>query len=282
MSKRLLPADPIDGATQAIRAADGLLICAGAGIGVDSGLPDFRGNEGFWRAYPALAASGVAFTAIASPAAFERDPTRAWGFYGHRLALYRRTVPHAGFALLKSWSDRLEHGAAIYTSNVDGQFQRAGFADKRVCECHGSIHHLQCSEPCSDAIWTTGALEPELDIADCRMTNALPRCPSCDALARPNILMFGDGQWVEHREAGQEHALRNWMASVQRPAILEIGAGVAISTVRYFATRAAHDYRVPLIRINPQLGDLPAGAHGIALGALDGLQAIDARLGPGA
>ncbi len=48
-------------AVQWLRDADGLLITAGAGMGVDSGLPDFRGAEGFWRAYPALQAEGVCF-----------------------------------------------------------------------------------------------------------------------------------------------------------------------------------------------------------------------------
>lgn len=61
--------------------ADGLLITAG----VDSGLPDFRGTEGFWRAYPALARAQIRFEEIANPRAFARDPKLAWGFYGHRL-----------------------------------------------------------------------------------------------------------------------------------------------------------------------------------------------------
>ena len=37
---------------QIINEAEAILITAGAGMGVDSGLPDFRGNEGFWNAYP--------------------------------------------------------------------------------------------------------------------------------------------------------------------------------------------------------------------------------------
>ena len=84
-----------------IEQADGLLITAGAGMGVDSGLPDFRGAQGFWRAYPALGRARIAFERIASPAAFESDPGLAWGFYGHRLNLYRATVPHDGFHLLR-------------------------------------------------------------------------------------------------------------------------------------------------------------------------------------
>jgi NAD-dependent SIR2 family protein deacetylase len=76
--------NPVADAAALMREADGLLITAGAGMGVDSGLPDFRGNEGFWKAYPALAKAGLSFTSIACPDAFRRNPRQAWGFYGHR------------------------------------------------------------------------------------------------------------------------------------------------------------------------------------------------------
>lgn len=107
-----------------IAGADALVIAAGAGMGVDSGLPDFRGNVGFWKAYPALASDGVGFMDIASPAAFLEHPRRAWGFYGHRLALYRETVPHPGFGLLRKWGETKQNGYFVFTSNVDGHFQR--------------------------------------------------------------------------------------------------------------------------------------------------------------
>lgn len=72
-------------AAEYIDAADSLVTAAGAGIGVDSGLPDFRGKDGFWKAYPALGRSRTSFSEIASPDAFQTAPLRAWGFYGHRL-----------------------------------------------------------------------------------------------------------------------------------------------------------------------------------------------------
>ncbi len=62
-------------------------------MGVDSGLPDFRGAEGFWRAYPVMAKLGLSFEEMANPAWFQTDPHLAWAFYGHRLNLYRRTQP---------------------------------------------------------------------------------------------------------------------------------------------------------------------------------------------
>src|ERR1700739_1568777 len=123
----------------AIREADALLVTAGAGMGVDSGLPDFRGNAGLWRAYPGLAEAKRDFQSISNPRAFEDEPELAWGFYGHRLRLYRETEPHPGFAILKRWGERAERGAFVFTSNVDGHFQRAGFVEDRIEEHHGSV-----------------------------------------------------------------------------------------------------------------------------------------------
>lgn len=254
-----------------LRGADGLLIGAGAGIGVDSGLPDFRGDHGFWRAYPPLAAAGIRFVEIANPHSFDTHPELAWGFYGHRLALYRNTVPHAGFAILREIGARLPHGAFVFTSNVDGQFQRAGFDVERLVECHGSIHHLQCTGPCGDAIWPADTVDPIVNPATCLMTPPLPRCPHCDRLARPNILMFGDGRWLDDRTARQYERLDRWRRQVRRLVVVELGAGTDVPSVRSLC----EGQRAPLVRINPREPHVAAGTGvGIPLGALAALQAL--------
>ncbi len=258
-----------------IRDADGLLITAGAGIGVDSGLPDFRGPQGFWGVYPALGRARIAFEEIANPAAFASNARLAWGFYGHRLDLYRRTVPHAGFALLRRIAERLPQGAFVFTSNVDGQFQKAGFAADRVAECHGSIHHLQCIDGCHDGIWPADDFQPALDEEACLLRSDLPLCPRCGAIARPNILMFGDWGWLGQRSEGQEERLHAWLRGVDRLLVIEVGAGTNIPTVRRLGERL----RGPLIRINPSEPQLPSGKGvSIAAGGLAALRAIDACL----
>lgn len=230
-----------------IADADALIIGAGAGMGKDSGLPDFRGQEGLWQAYPALRHEGMRFEDIANPAAFARDPTLAWGFYGHRLKTYRATQPHAGFAALERIGRRLARGAFVFTSNVDGQFQQAGFAAEGICEAHGSILHLQCSGPCGNAIWPA-TFEPALDESRCRLASPLPRCPACAAVARPNILMFDDPYWLAWRTEMQWTRMQEWLAGVRNPVAVEIGAGGAIPTVRHFCETHGR----ALIRINPQ------------------------------
>ena len=122
--------------------------CAVAQEGVDSGLPTFRGDQGFWTAYPAY--RGRSLADVACPYTFTRDPELAWGFYGHRLNLYRQHPPHAGFAILRRWAETMSHGYFVLTSNVDGHFQQAGFDPERIYECHGSIHHLQCHAGCPE------------------------------------------------------------------------------------------------------------------------------------
>lgn len=252
--------DPIQRAARLIQEADGLLITAGAGMGVDSGLPDFRGDSGFWKAYPALARSGISFTSIANPEAFWRNQRQAWGFYGHRLGLYRATVPHAGFSILRRFAEKLPYGAFVVTSNVDGQFQKAGFDGSRILEIHGSIHHLQCCEPCDEATWPANNLVPVTDDAHCRWLGDLPTCPSCGKLARPNILMFGDDRWVAERQAIQRTYLEMWRARVERMVIIECGAGVDIPSIRRFSESQG----CPVIRINPRDSFLSEG-HGVSL-----------------
>lgn len=73
----------IEQAKRLIEDANAILITAGAGMGVDSGLPDFRGENGFWRAYPNLKAKGLRFEDMATPKLFQTNPSLAWAFYGH-------------------------------------------------------------------------------------------------------------------------------------------------------------------------------------------------------
>src|SRR5690606_21109669 len=143
--------------------AEALVVTAGAGMGVDSGLPDFRGKEGFWNAYPQFRRLGLNFSELARPIWFERDPRSAWGFYGHRLNLYIKTQPHSGFGLLLSFMDHCPRGGFVFTSNVDGQFQRAGFSGDRIVECHGSIHRLQRIDDQWFPTWDGSGIDVRVD-----------------------------------------------------------------------------------------------------------------------
>ncbi|MDQ5911508.1 MAG: hypothetical protein QG599_3606 [Pseudomonadota bacterium] len=260
-------------AAELLANADALLIGAGAGMGVDSGLATFRGNHGFWTAYPAY--QGQSFADIACPETFTDNPELAWGFYGHRLNLYRQAAPHAGFAILRRWAEAMPHGYFVMTSNVDGHFHRGGFPPERIYECHGSLQHLQCHEGCPDT-WPADAVQMDIDLQTFRARSALPRCPHCGALARPNLLMFCDCDWLDRRYTAQRRRYREWLETVQdrRLVAVELGAGTAIPTVRHTCEYAARR----LIRINPQDTQSPDQGVLLPVGALEGLTRLDAAM----
>ncbi len=274
--------DPYTLAAESIDRADALLVTAGAGMGVDSGLPDFRGNEGFWRAYPPLRRLGISFVEMANPTWFARDPELAWGFYGHRLALYRRTVPHEGFGVLARWIERAARRGFVFTSNVDGAFQRAGFPEDAVVECHGALDFLQCTRRCGVGIVPADGYEPDVDEATFRARPPLASCPGCGALARPNVLMFGDYDWDDDRTGAQEARLSAWLSALARDGarltVVECGAGTAVPTVRAMSERVAARLGGTLVRINVREPEVPRGHVGISAGARDALVSLEARL----
>ena len=358
------------------------------GFGVDSGLPDFRGDEGFWSAYPPMRRLGLSFVDCANPQWFDREPEFAWGFYGHRLQLYRDTEPHDGFHILLDWMRLADRGRGegngavrrraqfdytathpdelafkqgdiitvlsggedaedtpteedtttlsalgqylmtpaaaaaaafttaaaaataagsdlgwtkgrlesngqtgmfptnhtvgweetegthregfAFTSNVDGQLQKAGFPEDAVAECHGSIHHLQCTKgwKCDGVITPNVSqivVNPDTFKAD---LDTVPSCPSggtasCAApYARPNILMFGDGEWCGERTDDQMRRFQAWVRSVGdrglRAVVVEAGAGSTVPTVRMTSERLARGLDAPLIRINLRESEIPS------------------------
>jgi NAD-dependent SIR2 family protein deacetylase len=268
-------------ATRAIANAEALLICAGAGMGVDSGLPDFRGSEGFWKAYPPYAKLGLSFSSIANPEHFARDPSFGWGFYGHRTNLYRATRPHEGFSILRRWAERMPFGSFVYTSNVDDHFGKAGFDADRIVECHGSIEWWQCLAKCGAGIFPAEEPEIPVDPSTFRAGEPLPACPRCGGLARPNILMFGDWGWDSRRTAEQSLRLEHWLNGFdgEKFVAIEFGAGQAIPTVRRFSERAVGLFGGTLIRVNPREPEVPGGQIALPMGAVEALRAIEARLG---
>jgi NAD-dependent SIR2 family protein deacetylase len=270
----------VDRAAAVIARADALLVGAGAGMGVDSGLPDFRGTHGFWKAYPPYERLGLDFIALASPRWFAEDATLAWGFYGHRMELYRKTSPHDGFAILLRWFGRMKRGGFVVTSNVDGQFQRAGFASERIVEVHGSFAGMQCTRDCGIGIFPGDPITVEIDQENMRANRPLPTCPQCGTLARPNILMFDDWGWDSARTDEQTRRMHDWTESLghARLVIVECGAGRAVPTIRIACENVARHHRATLVRINTREPDVPTGHLSLPVRALDALRALDERL----
>jgi len=111
-------------------------------------------------------------------------------------------------------------------------FQKAGFDEDRIVECHGSIHYLQCVDTSvSSEIWPVPP-ETTFDVDDdLRLRNAMPTGPpGMSHPARPNILMFGDSSWLEDRTSEQTDRFIDFQSDSLKKGVrfvvIEIGAGI--------------------------------------------------------
>jgi NAD-dependent SIR2 family protein deacetylase len=265
-------------AAKIISEAESIIITAGAGMGVDSGLPDFRGDQGFWKAYPYYAAQGISFVDAATAKQFSSDPAFAWGFYGHRANLYQNTSPHDGFYCLKRWIQQYDKEYFVVTSNVDGQFQKAGFDENHLLEIHGSIHWLQCAHPCCRELWENHEIF-KVDTATMRASR-YPVCPFCDEVSRPNILMFDDSAWISDRKNLQLYKFRQLRErnKGRKTVVIEIGAGTAIPTIRNLSEEIGSETDSLIIRINPRKSEVTSPHISLPRGAMAAICEIDKSL----
>ncbi len=270
----------LERAASALRDAEALIIGAGAGMSVDAGIPAYRLNPATGTGPETQRDAPPALGALV-PMLFTVSPPIAWGRAGRQLMLFRGAAPHAGYPILRCWSERRPHGAFVLSSNVDGLFLAAGFGEQQVLEGHGSLHHLQCSTPCSGKVWSAAAYTPRFDPQTEAALPPLPRCPDCGAPARPNVFMFGDSHFATTRTDEQIRSFERWLSGVRgrRVAVVECGAGTAVPTIRRRCQALAAELGATLIRINLAEPDADAGILSIPLPALVALQQLDAALG---
>merc|ERR1719265_422307 len=125
-----------------------------------------------------------------------KSPEEFFGGNAQHVNLDHHLDERTSMKRLKSWS--------IFTSNIDGQFQRYGFDNARIMEPHGNFHYLQCSKRCSEDIWP---IVPAADLKSDEVSSVhVPRCRNCGAIARPAVKMgqdMEDHAWINSRIESQ-------------------------------------------------------------------------------
>ncbi|MEO7361136.1 MAG: Sir2 family NAD-dependent protein deacetylase, partial [Gemmatimonadaceae bacterium] len=164
------PAEALEVAARALRAAENVCVLTGAGISAESGVPTFRdAMTGLW--------ANVHPRDLATPDAFERQPDVVWSWYAMRAAQVRNTRPNAGHYALATLSTYVSH-FTLLTQNVDDLHRRAGHND--IVSLHGDLLRGRCSNGCNVTI----------DMCEAPAAYA-PRCAQCGALMRPDVVWFG-------------------------------------------------------------------------------------------
>ena len=240
--------------------AEGIVKLAGAGMGVDSGLPDFRGDSGLWTA------AKENFTKYSTARAFDDSPVTAWNFYIDRILSYGNIMPHRGFTNLLDLLKQHKKEYFVVTSNVDGHFQKAGYDPALIHEIHGDLRHTQCKNICSRNLYPMPKFQ-------CRLTSAddLPKCPNCQSILRPHVMMFSDPCFLwKNVDIGMDR-YDAWSYNKINVVGIEIGAGTAIPSIRYFG----QDRTTALMRVNLHESDVDRAQDiAIAASAVGGVDII--------
>lgn len=181
----------LDQAVAAALAADGsLVVVTGAGVSAESGVPTFRGEEGYWT----VGSRVYHPQELATHAAFRRMPEEIWRWYLYRLGVCRAAAPNAGHVALVELERALGDRFLLVTQNVDGLHQRAGSSRVRTYQIHGNIHFMRCAGAHGDEIVEIPGEIPGLGPDDPlpEAARGLLRCARCEGWTRPHVLWFDE------------------------------------------------------------------------------------------
>ena len=179
----------IEQLAELVRAADSVVALTGAGISVPSGIPDFRSpGTGLWE--------NVDPMEVAHIDAWRRDPKRFWSFYGARFTMLGDKEPNDAHRALVTL-ERAGRLDAVVTQNIDRLHERAGSRD--VVEVHGSIRTATCPQ--------CGRAHELVDVL-ALLEEGVPRCRSCGAVLKPDVVFFGELLPVGAMERATELAQR--------------------------------------------------------------------------
>jgi NAD-dependent deacetylase len=191
------PAHSVPALAPLLKAALGrpgrCLFLTGAGISAESGVPTFRGPEGYWL----VGSRNFHPQELATRAAFEAMPAAVWGWYLHRYRTCTQAQPNPAHHALVEAARLLGERFLLITQNVDGLHRRAGSPAEQTYEIHGNIAYVRCSAGCPglsplSALAESFPAELAAAAAKPRELPAAFHCNACGAPLRPHVLWFDE------------------------------------------------------------------------------------------
>ena len=227
-----------------------VLVLTGAGVSAESGVPTFRGKDGYWR--------NLDPTKLATPEAFARDPQLVWDWYRERRERIRNAQPNAAHEAIARLA-RATDEFLLVTQNVDDLHARAGIRAEKMVRIHGDIFITRCSRcefsylgrggspepPGAGAIQSqSGRLRSIAHTSDSDVD--LPLCPNCHALLRPGVVWFG-----EQMSRNELERVENFLDVGACDVVIVAGTTATFGYIIDCALRGSRD-GAELIEVNPE------------------------------
>ena len=208
-----------DTVAQKLKGSKKIVFVTGAGISQESGIPTFRGKDGYWRKYDPMK--------LASIDAFYDDPKLVWEWYEDRRKNILSVKPNEGHFAISQMEEFKD--VVVLTQNIDGLHQRSGSTN--VLELHGSIIRIKCTV-CD---FTDNITE--------NFESLPPKC-KCGSMLRPDVVWFG------------EHLLQNiWQNAIKEASICDVmiivGTSLVVSPANTLPVYAKQNGAI-LIEVNPE------------------------------
>ncbi len=191
----------------------------GAGISAESGIPTFRGAEGYW----VVGSRNYMPQEMATRERFDEAPEEVWRWYLYRFGVCRHAQPNDGHRALVALDRALGDRFHLVTQNIDGLHLRAGATPARTSCIHGDAAFVRCAEGCFP-----GKLPlPDMGVR----TGETPftaedrerlSCPHCGGGLRPHVLWFDE--YYDEENYRMQTALR---AASQASLLLVVGTSGA-------------------------------------------------------
>jgi len=247
-----------------------ILFITGAGISADSGLPTYRGVGGLYN--QGRTAEGYAIEECLSGSMFRSRPEITWKYMLQLGLAIAEHQPNDAHRIIAKWEKRLaEQGGkvVILTQNIDCYHQAAG--SENVYEFHGSLGTLDCTE----CAWSE-SFDLDTDILDRlkELQQTLPpRCPECNAVIRPRIVLF--------EEMLPRKVIEKFQREFDNGNGFDLVFSIGTSGMFPYITgpvRLAASKGIPTVEINPVESDLsPLVAFHLKMGAAEALRKLDGR-----
>ena len=206
-----------------------VLVLTGAGVSAESGIPTFRGKDGYWR--------NLDPAKLATPEAFAKDPGLVWEWYRERRERIRAAQPNAAHKAIAKLAQHAQEFLLV-TQNVDDLHARAGLPKEKMVQIHGDIFVTRCSR-CN---FSRHDHEHEHE----REHIDIPRCLRCNALMRPGVVWFG-----EELPWGELQRVENYLEDGPCDFVIVAGTTATFGYIIDWALRArANDGK--LIEVNPE------------------------------
>lgn len=163
----------------------------GAGISAESGIPTFRGKDGYWVS----GSKNYQAQEIGTFRMFQLASQEVWKWFLYRKSITEFAKPNTSHFILKKMEDLLQDNFALISQNVDSLHKKAGNSEKRTYLIHGDFDYVRCGDECSKEIYP---FPKEINLKN-RNKDLITekeweylRCPKCNEDLRPHVLWFDE------------------------------------------------------------------------------------------